>query len=71
VAGAGDFPLIYSVQAGSGAQPSCRVGSGSSLPGGKGPGREGDHSPVSSAEVKNGGATSIYPHPHLLSWHSA
>jgi hypothetical protein len=32
-------------------------------------GREGDHSPLSSAEVKNSGA--IPPLPHVSSWHSA
>jgi hypothetical protein len=31
-------------------------------------GREADHTRVSSAEVKNGGA--IHPLPHLSSWHS-
>jgi hypothetical protein len=38
-------------------------------PGVKGPGREVDHSPPSSAEVKNGGA--ISPFPHTSSWRSA
>jgi hypothetical protein len=33
------------------------------------PGREADHPPPSSAEVKNGGA--IPPVPHMSSWHSA
>jgi hypothetical protein len=32
-------------------------------------GREADHSPPSSAEVKKGGAT--LPLPHMSSWHSA
>jgi hypothetical protein len=32
-------------------------------------GRVADHSPPSSAEVKNGGA--IPPLPHMSSWHSA
>jgi hypothetical protein len=32
-------------------------------------GRESDHSPPSSAEVKKGGA--IPPLPHMSSWHSA
>jgi hypothetical protein len=35
----------------------------------KRPGREADHSPQSSAEVKNGGA--IPPLPNMSSWHSA
>jgi hypothetical protein len=39
------------------------------LPGIKRPGREADHSPPSSAGVKNGGA--IPPLPHASSWHSA
>jgi hypothetical protein len=42
------------VQTGSGAHPaSCTVGTGGSFPGGKArPGRDADHSPPSSAEVK-------------------
>jgi hypothetical protein len=35
----------------------------------KRPEREADHSPPSSAEVKNGGA--IPPLPHMYSWHGA
>jgi hypothetical protein len=35
----------------------------------KRPGHEADHSPPSSAEVKNVGA--IPPLPHISSWHSA
>jgi hypothetical protein len=35
----------------------------------KGPEREADHSPLSGAEVKKGGA--IPPLPHTSSWHSA
>jgi hypothetical protein len=42
---------------------------GGSFPGITQPGREADHSPPSSAEVKNGGA--IAPFPHMSSWHSA
>jgi hypothetical protein len=38
-------------------------------PGLKKPGCEADHSPPSSAEVKNGGA--IPPLPCMTSWHSA
>jgi hypothetical protein len=33
------------------------------------PGREADHSPPSSAEVKNGGA--VPPLLHMSSWHGA
>jgi hypothetical protein len=32
-------------------------------------GHEADHSPPTSAKVKNGGA--ILPFPHMSSWHSA
>jgi hypothetical protein len=35
----------------------------------KQPEREADHSPVSSAEVKNGGAK--LPLPYMSSWHGA
>jgi hypothetical protein len=35
----------------------------------KRPGREADHLPPSSVEVKNGGT--IPTLPHMLSWHSA
>jgi hypothetical protein len=41
---------------------------GAPSPGGKVARREADHSPQSSAEVKNGGA--IPPLPHMSSWHS-
>jgi hypothetical protein len=39
------------------------------VPAVKRPGHETNHSPPSSAEVKNGGA--IPPFPHVSSWHSA
>jgi hypothetical protein len=42
---------------------------GAVFPGVKWPDLEGDHSPPSSAEVKNGGA--IYPLPHTSLWHDA
>jgi hypothetical protein len=47
------FPLAC-VQTGSGAHPaSCTIGTGGPFPGGKArPGRDADHSPPSSAEVK-------------------
>jgi hypothetical protein len=53
-AGAGNFSLHYRVQDGSGAHTtSYPVGTRGSFPGGvKRPGREADHSPPSSAEVK-------------------
>jgi hypothetical protein len=55
-AGAKDFSSIVCVQTGSGAHPaSCTMGTEGPFPGGKvWPGRDADHSPQSSAEVKNG-----------------
>jgi hypothetical protein len=52
--GAGNFSSSLCVQTGSGAHPvSYPVGTGSPFPGGKArPGRDADHSPQSSAEVK-------------------
>jgi hypothetical protein len=49
-----DFSSILCVQIGSGAHPaSCIMGTGRSFPGVKArPGRDADHSPPSSAEVK-------------------
>jgi hypothetical protein len=53
--GAEDFFSSLCVQTGSGAhQASCTVGTGGPFPGGKArPGRDVNHSPPSSAEVKN------------------
>jgi hypothetical protein len=53
--GAEDFPSSPCVQTGSGAHPaSYPMGTGGPYPGGKArPGRDADHSPPSSAEVKN------------------
>jgi hypothetical protein len=53
--GAEDFSSSPCVQTGSWALPaSYPVGTGGSFPGGKArPGRDSDHSPSSSAEVKN------------------
>jgi hypothetical protein len=50
-----DFSSILCVQTGSEAHPaSCTMGTGGPFPGGKArPGRDADHSPPSSAEVKN------------------
>jgi hypothetical protein len=45
------------------------VGTGGSFPEFKAAGRETDHSPPSSAEVKNTGA--VDPLPHISSWYSA
>jgi hypothetical protein len=49
-----DFSSSLCVQTGSGAHPaSCPMGTGGSFPGGKvRPGRDANHSPPSSAEVK-------------------
>jgi hypothetical protein len=53
-AGAGNFSLHHCLQNGSGAHPaSYPMGIRSSSLGVKWPGREADHSPPSSAEVKN------------------
>jgi hypothetical protein len=53
--GAEDFSSSPCVQTGSGAHPaSYPMGTGGPFPGGKArPGRDADHSPPSSAEVKN------------------
>jgi hypothetical protein len=50
-----DFSSILCVQTGSEAHPaSCTMGTGGPFPGGKArPGRDADHSPLSSAEVVN------------------
>jgi hypothetical protein len=50
-----DFSSSLCVQTGFGAHPaSCPMGTGGSFPGDKArPGRDADHSPPSSAEVKN------------------
>jgi hypothetical protein len=52
--GAEDFSSSPCVQTGSEAHPaSCPMGTGGPFPGGKArPGRDADHSPPSSAEVK-------------------
>jgi hypothetical protein len=54
-AGAKDFYSSLCVQTGSGAHPaSCTMGTGGPFPGGKArPGRDADHSLLSSAEVEN------------------
>jgi hypothetical protein len=49
----GQLSLLHVVQTGSGAHPtSYLMGTGSSFPGVKWPGRKADHSPPTSAEVK-------------------
>jgi hypothetical protein len=53
-AGAANFWLHHRVQNSSGAHPvSFPIGTGDSFPGAKRTGREADHSPPTSAEVKN------------------
>jgi hypothetical protein len=53
-AGAGNLSLLHRVQNGSGAHPaSYPIGTGIYFPGGKAAGCEVEHSPPSSAEVKN------------------
>jgi hypothetical protein len=48
-----DFSLLHVVQTGSEAHPaSCPMSTGGSIPGVKRQGREADHSPPASAEVK-------------------
>jgi hypothetical protein len=65
-AGASDFSLLHSVQTGSGAHPySYPIGTAGSFGGIKRPGREADHSPPFSVEVKNGGAIPQLPHTSL------
>jgi hypothetical protein len=58
-----DFSLLHSVQIGSGAHPASHpMSTGGSFAGGKAAGREVDHSPPSSAEVKKGGPMPSLPH---------
>jgi hypothetical protein len=54
-AGVNDFSSNFCVQTGSGAHPaSCTMFTGGPFPGSKArPGRNADHSPLSSAEVVN------------------
>jgi hypothetical protein len=60
-----DFSVLHSVQTGSGAYPaSYTMGTGGTvLLGIKWPGRDANHSPPSSVEVKNGG---LYLHSPIL-----
>jgi hypothetical protein len=48
---------------------SSPMGTGAFFPGVKQPGHEADHSPPSSAEVKNDGA--VPQLCHMFSWHGA
>jgi hypothetical protein len=58
--------LIPNIQTSSGAHPASYT---TDILGVKRQGHETDHSPLSSAKVKNGGA--ILPLPHTSSWHGA
>jgi hypothetical protein len=66
-----DFSSSLCVQTGSGAHPaSYPMGTGGSFPGGKArPGRDADHSPPSSAEVKY--EYELYLSPHVPPWRVA
>jgi hypothetical protein len=67
-AGARNFSLHHSVQTGSGAHPAfCPVGTEGSFPGVKQLGHGADHSPPSSAKVKNAWS---YTSTLLISLHS-
>jgi hypothetical protein len=61
--------LIHSVLTGSVAHPVSYPMGTASIPEVMRQGREADHSPLSSAEMKNG--RGIPPFPHMPSWHSA
>jgi hypothetical protein len=62
-AGARELTLLFNVQTGSETGPTTGV----SLPGVTRPGREGDDSPPSNAEIKNDGAVSPLIHASLYS----
>jgi hypothetical protein len=69
--GAGNFPLHHRVQNGSGAHPaSYTMGTRALSLGIKRPGREADHSPPSSAEVKEWVELYLYFH-NMPSWRGA
>jgi hypothetical protein len=70
--GAEDFSSSACVKTVSGAHPaSYPMGTGSSFPGGKArPGRDADHSPPSSTEVKNEYELYLLS-PHLPPWRVA
>jgi hypothetical protein len=62
--GVGKFYLRHHVQTGSGAHPaSYPIGTGGSFHGGKVAGREADHSPSSSAKVKE--RVELYLHSQI------
>jgi hypothetical protein len=60
-----DFSLLHRIETGYRAHPaSYPMGTWGSFPGVMGPGREAEHSPQSSVEVKNGGA--VHPLTHVF-----
>jgi hypothetical protein len=67
-----NFSSSLCAQTGSGAHPaSCTMGTGGHFPGGKArPGRDADHSPPSSAEVKNESELHLLS-PHTPPWRIA
>jgi hypothetical protein len=68
-AGAGDFSLHHRNQIGSGAHSaSYPMGTRGSFSGVKRPGREADHSPPSSAEVKNAYRYTFTPQYAFMAW---
>jgi hypothetical protein len=70
-AGAGNFSLHHRVPNGSGTQPApFPMGTRGSFPGGKAARREADHSPPSSAEVKELVELQLHS-PNESSWRGA
>jgi hypothetical protein len=68
-AGSGNFSLHHRVQKCSGVHtPSCPMDTRGSFPGLKRPGREADHSPPSSAEVKNAWSYTSTPLYVFMAW---
>jgi hypothetical protein len=60
------FSIPHGVHTDSGVhQAAYPVGNGGDFPGVKWPGHEADHSPPSSAEVKNGGAIPTLTHMYI------
>jgi hypothetical protein len=67
--GAGNFSLHHRIQNGSGAHPaSYPMGIRGSVPGSKAIGRKADHSPPSSAEVKECVELSPLPQYAFMAW---
>jgi hypothetical protein len=68
-AGAGNFSLHHCLQTDSGAHPaSYPMGTRGFFLGVKRSGREADHSPPSSAEVKNAWSYTSFPHCIFMAW---